>query len=89
MWKAWKTKPILSRRSVVRPASSSRARLVPATVTSPEVGGVEPRHDIEQGRLSRARFTADRDMLARFERQREPVEKPASAGKHLGERGHT
>ena len=36
MWKAWNTKPIASRRSAVRPASSSRARSVPATMTSPE-----------------------------------------------------
>ena len=35
MWKAWNTKPIASRRSAVRPTSSSRTRSVPATMTSP------------------------------------------------------
>ena len=55
----------------------------------PRIRGVEPRDDVEQGRLSRARFTTDRHMLARFERQSESVEEPASAGEHLGERGQS
>ena len=55
----------------------------------PRIGGVEPRDDVEQGRLAGAGFATDRHSLARFERQSEPVEEPASARNGLGERGQT
>jgi hypothetical protein len=39
---AWKTNPILSRRSRVSFASSSRDSSVPSTTTEPEVGASSP-----------------------------------------------
>ena len=87
MWKAWNTKPIASRRSAVRPASPSRVRSVPATMTSPESAVSSPAM-----MLSKVDFPAPDSpriatSLARFERQSEPVEEPASARNRLGERG--
>src|SRR5215208_6798590 len=55
----------------------------------PRVRGVESRDEVQEGRLADARFTADRYMLAHFERQSEAVKETASARKRLGEGGQT
>lgn len=51
------------------------------------IGRVEPRDDVEQGRLANAGFAADRDMLTRREAQIEPLEQSPASRQGLGYRG--
>ncbi len=67
--KNWKTKPMCSRRSFVRSLSPSVVISVPADADGARSRLVEPREDVHQRRLARARRAHDGRGLARRDRR--------------------
>ena len=73
--KAWNTKPTRRRRRMVSSRSESPVMSVSPIHARPEVGGIQPRHDVHQGGLARPGRPHDRGELAAADADADAVER--------------